>query len=685
MHDFDDCIEKMLTFAFGLYKVKKMKTDLKTNIKLYQVSSRYYRPENEIELASLTRYEKVPTTVMGNADEGAREAAREAAQVIARCIETRGRCVIGFGAGRHVVKVYDELVKLYFADKVSFADVVAFDLSELGLGGDEELSLHDYLNEHLYAKVDIEHNNIHTFKYLSHIEDVHGLCKAYEREIIDAGGLDLVLCDINNDGSIAYNEPGSARNSACRLMLLGSDSRSRVAEDLQSDLVPKTAVTLGIGNILSAASIICVAWEEDSAQALYDTIEGNMTDLVPASFLQVHSEAMIIADLDAASRLTRISYPWKVTSCEWNDYLIRRAIVWLSAQTGKPVLQLTNKDYNDNGLSELVALFDSAYNVNIKIFNDLQHTITGWPGGKPDADDTYRPERATPYPKRVLVFSPHPDDAVVSMGGTVRRLVQQGHDVSIAFQTDADVAVSDEDLLRSVLLADRLTRRFEGGGFKFIEQTLAQLLGNTNAGAPDGDDMRFFKGSIMLSEAMMACRQMGVPKKNLYDLRMPFYVNDPHGQGKVSDADVAVIQDLIQRLQPHQIFVDNDLVDPHGTHVRATTAVLHALDNLKDEPFMRDCRVWLYRGQWGQWDVDQVEMAVPMSPEEFGDKRAAILQFHSQIHDAPFRSSADAQLPWQRSIERNRDLAERYQQLGLATYEAIEAFVQYRFRPDEAD
>lgn len=660
-----------------------MKTDLKTNIKLYQVSSRYYRPENEVELASLTRYEKVPTTVIENAELGAREAALEVARVIGRCVEQRGRCVIGFGIGRYVFKVYDELVKLYFADKVSFADVVAFDLSELGVGAGDGLCLHDCISERLYSKVDIENENIHGFSRLSSIEDVHGMCKAYEREIIDAGGLDLVLCDLNIDGSIAYNEPGSARNSACRLMLLGSDSRSRIAEDFQCDMVPKTAVTLGMGNILSAGEVICVAWEEDSAMALHDTIEGKMSDQVPASFLQVHNDVNIFADLDAASRLTRISYPWKVTSCEWNDYLIRRAIVWLSGQTGKPVLQLTNKDYNDYGLSELVALFDSAYNVNIKIFNDLQHTITGWPGGKPDADDTYRPERATPYPKRVLVFSPHPDDAVVSMGGTVRRLVQQGHDVSIAFQTDADVAVSDEDMLRSLLLADRLTKRFEGVGFKFIEETLAKLMSGQMP--DDNGDTRYFKGSIMLSEAMMACRQMGIQQDHLYDLRMPFYLNDPHGQGRLTDADVTVIQDLITQVKPHQIFVDNDLVDPHGTHVRATGAVLHALDNLKDEPFMRDCRVWLYRGQWGQWDVDQVEMAVPMSPEEFGDKRAAILQFQSQIHDAPFRSSADAKLPWQRSIERNRDLAERYQQLGLATYEAIEAFVQYRFRSDATE
>ena len=655
----------------------KMKTDLKTNMKFQQVSKRYYLPENEIELASLTRFEKVPAIIMENARDGARKAALDAARIINDCIAKRGRCVIGFGSGRYVLKVYDELVKLYFADKVNFNDVVAFNLSELGLGDGDILNLNQVIQERLYAKVDIEPDNIHTFSRIDAIENVHSLCKAYEREIIEAGGLDLVLCDLMPDGSLAYNEPGSALNSTCRLIMLGSDARSRIAEYFQSETVPKTAVTLGIGNILSANKIICVTWEEDSAQALFDTVEGAMTDLVPASFLQVHGDACIIADLDASSHLTRISHPWKVTSCEWNDHLIRRAIVWLCAQTGKPILKLTNKDYNDYGLSELLALFDSAYNVNIKIFNDLQHTITGWPGGKPDADDTHRPERANPFPKRVLIFSPHPDDAVVSMGGTVRRLIEQGHDVRIVFQTDGDVAVSDDDLMRSVLLAERLTKHYEGHSFKFIDDTLTRLTGDSD-GAGITDGLRYFKGSILLSEAMMACRQMGVPRKNLTDLRMPFYVNDPRGQGKISEQDVAVIQELITQVKPHQIFFDNDLVDPNGTHVRATGAVMHALDNLKDEPFMRDCRVWMYRGQWGQWDVDLVEMAVPMSPEEFGDKRDAILKFHSQIHDAPFRSSADGKLSWQRSIDRNRDLANHYQQLGLATYEAIEAFVQYR-------
>ena len=652
-----------------------MKTDLNTNIKFHQVSNRYYQPGNEIEFASLTRYEKIYTTVMETADDGAREAALEVAQVINQCVESRGRCVIALGAGRYVLKVYDELVKLYFADKVSFADVVAFNLCELG--DNDSPRLHDRIAEHLYAKVDIEPGNIHTIPPINATDDVYSQCKAYERDIMDAGGLDLVLCDLNNDGSLALNEPGSARTSTCRLMLLGDETRTRVADAFQADAAPKTAVTLGISDILRADKVICVAWEEDSAMALFNTIEGKMTDLLPASFLQVHNDAKVFADLDAASRLTRVSYPWKVTSCHWNDYLIRRAIVWLCGQTGKPVLKLTNKDYNDNGLSELVALYDSAYNVNIKIFNNLQHTITGWPGGKPNADDTYRPERAVPYPKRVLIFSPPPDDAIVSMGGTIRRLVQQGHDVYIAFETNGDVAVSDDDLLRNVMLADRVMRNFgKEASLPFVEQAMTRLKEKSPFDNEDRD-VRYYKGSIMLSEAYMACRHMGVPKKNLRDLALPFYTEDPNGQGRLTEADVTVIRDLIADIKPHQIFFDNDLVDPHGTHVRATGAVVHALEQLKGEDFMGDCRVWMYRGQWGQWDVDHVQMAVPMSPEEFGDKREAILQFHSQIHDAPFRSNADGKLPWQRSIERNRDLAEQYQRLGLATYEAIEAFVQY--------
>ncbi|MBQ0119591.1 MAG: 6-phosphogluconolactonase, partial [Bacteroidales bacterium] len=436
-----------------------MKANLTSKIQLDQVSKRYYKPESELELASLTRFEKVYTKVVETHAEGALDAALDIAETIDRCVKEKGRCVIGLGAGKCVLEVYDQLVKLYFADKVSFASVVAFNLSELELGvvtSDEQRSTFNRLKQRLFNKVDIDPNNIHTFSNEATKENVHKLCRAYETEIDEYGGLDLVVCEITKSGSMALNEPGSTSNSSCRLMLLGNKARAHLSEAFQCDTAPLTAVTLGISNIMSASHIIGVAWGESSAAPLLDVVEGRMGEQVPASFLQMHHNAKIVADLEATSQLTRISLPWKVTSCEWTDYLTRRAIVWLCKQTGKPILKLTNKDYNDNGLSELVALFGSAYAVNIRVFNDVQHTITGWPGGKPNADDSSRPERATPYPKRVLVFSPHPDDAVVSMGGTLRRLVQQGHDVHVVFQTSGDVAVEDENALRGLMVNEKM-------------------------------------------------------------------------------------------------------------------------------------------------------------------------------------------------------------------------------------
>ena len=320
-----------------------MNTDISSRIKLDQVSQHYYRPESEIELASLTRCEKVNTLITQTRTEGATSAANDIAQIIERTVHERGRCVIGFGAGKCALDVYDELVKLYFADKLSFSDVIAYNISELGLGvvdDESEQSTMARLQRRLFSKVDIEPGNIHTFSQDANKENVHRLCKAYEAEIVENGGLDLVVCELTKNGSLAFNEPGSAMNTSCRLMLLGNESRTRVAEAFQCDDKPITAVTLGIGNLMSARHIIGVAWGEDSARAVYDTIEGRVTDLVPASFMQMHHDAKLVVDLEAATRLTRISYPWKVTSCEWTPYLIRRAIVWLCKQTKKPILKL---------------------------------------------------------------------------------------------------------------------------------------------------------------------------------------------------------------------------------------------------------------------------------------------------------------------------------------------------------
>ena len=654
---------------------------------LDQVSQRYYRPGSEIELASLTRYEKVYTKVVESSGEGAADVAGDIADEIGRCVREKGRCVIGMGTGKAALDVYDELVKLYFADKLSFAGVIVFNIGELELGAidkTEERSTFNRLRRHLFNKVDIDPANVHTFSSSATNENVHSLCKAYENEISEYGGLDILICQLTKNGSLAYNEPGSSMNSSCRLMLLGSDTRTRVAEAFQCETAPRTAVTLGMSNLLAARRIICVAWGEDSAKAVFDTIEGPMVGQVPASFLQMHHNVKLVVDLEAASMLTRINYPWQVTSCEWTDYLIRRAIVWLCRKTGKPILKLTNKDYNDNGLGELALLFGSAYNVNIRIFNEVQHTITGWPGGKPNADDSSRPERATPYPKRVLAFSPHPNDVVVSMGGTLRRLVEQGHEVHVVFQTDGDIAVGDEDVMRHILLNERLLQRYgqPNDDQTAMYRTMRNALASKVPGDADIPAVRFFKGQILACESLLALDSMGVKTENVHELHLPFHTDEPFGLGKVTAADVQGIKGIIERVKPHQIFVSDDLTDPNGTHERATSAVLMAVEELQAEPYMRDCRVWMYRGQWSQWNVDRVEMAVPMSPEEFRDKSDAVLKFRSQVHDASFRDNADGILSWERSLKNNRTLADDYIKLGLASYEAIEAFVKYNPKKD---
>ena len=368
-----------------------------------------------------------------------------------------------------------------------------------------------------------------------------------------------------------------------------------------------------------------------------------------------------------------------MTSCEWTDKLIRRAIVWLCQQTGKPILKLTNKDYNDFGLGELVALYGSAYNVNIKVFNELQHTITGWPGGKPNADDTYRPERANPYPKRVIIFSPHPDDDVISMGGTFKRLVDQGHDVHVAYETSGNIAVGDEDMLRYFMMMDKIAPMF---GFdveqyeKLSKEVRDFVQSKTSAGDVDSKEIREIKTMIRQAEATIACNYIGVKPDHIHFLRLPFYETGTIKKGDLTEKDVNIVKKLLEEVKPHQIFVAGDLADPHGTHRVCTDAVLAAIDELKGQKWMKDCRVWMYRGAWAEWEIDHIEMAVPISPEELRFKRNSILKHQSQMENAPFLGDDD-RLFWQRAEDRNRATAELYNSLGLASYEAMEAFVEY--------
>lgn len=437
---------------------------------------------------------------------------------------------------------------------------------------------------------------------------------------------------------------------------------------------------MGISDMMEARQITLIAWGEQKAESIKEMVEGRVSESMPASFLQTHPNAKVVIDLSAASNLTRISYPWLVTSCDWNNKLIRRAIVWLCDKVGKPILKLTNKDYSDNGLSELLTIYGSAYNVNIKIFNDLQHTITGWPGGKPNADDTYRPERAKPYPKKIIIFSPHPDDDVISMAGTFQRLVNQGHEVHVAYQTSGNIAVNDEEVIRYISVINSIRNRFDPGNvaiLKKYEQIRNYLLYEKKKDDVDTPDVLFIKAQIRREEARTADRYIGVPDDNIHFLDLPFYETGRVKKNPLSEKDVLIVKNFIESIQPHQIYVAGDLADPHGTHKVCLDAALAAIDLVKDQEWFKDCRIWMYRGAWMEWEIDHIEMAVPLSPEELRQKRNAILKHQSQMESAPFLGD-DERLFWQRAEERNKATAELYWKLGLASYEAIEAFVEYK-------
>ena len=660
-----------------------MKTNLSSQITLNRVSPRYYRPENAFERSVLTRLEKIPADIYESAEEGANHIACEIAQLI-RDKQKAGRfCVLALPGGNSPRNVYSALIRMHKEEGLSFRNVIIFNLYEYyPLTADAINSNLNALKEMFLDHVDIDKQNIFSPDGTIPKDTIFEYCRLYEQRIESFGGLDAVLLGIGRVGNIGFNEPGSRLNSTTRLILLDNDSRNEASKMFGSiESTPISSITMGVSTILAAKKIFLMAWGDDKAKMVKECIEGAVTDTIPASYLQTHNNAHVIIDLSAAGNLTRIHRPWLVTSCEWNDKLIRSAIVWLCQLTGKPILKLTNKDYNENGLSELLALFGSAYNVNIKIFNDLQHTITGWPGGKPNADDTYRPERAKPYPKRVVVFSPHPDDDVISMGGTIRRLVEQKHDVHVAYETSGNIAVGDEEVIRFLHFINGFNQIFNNSEDKVITDKYAEIrkfLKEKKDGDIDTRDILTIKGLIRRGEARTACTYNNIPLDHCHFLDLPFYETGRIQKGPLTEADVEIVRNLLREVKPHQIFVAGDLADPHGTHRVCTDAVFAAIDLEKEEgaKWLKDCRIWMYRGAWAEWEIENIEMAVPISPEELRAKRNSILKHQSQMESAPFLGN-DERLFWQRSEDRNRGTATLYDQLGLASYEAMEAFVEY--------
>ena len=656
--------------------------NLSSSIVLNKIPEQFYRPRTAVDRSEITRNEKLTTEIFAKVDEGVRLIAN-AIEADIKAAETAGRdCVLGLGTGQSLTPVFEELIRRHEAG-LSFANVVVFNAYEyFPLNEGSKNSSLVKLHELFLDKVDVKPENVFSFDGTIAQNMVTEHCRAYEKQIKAHGGIDILVLGIGRRGNVASNEPGSGLTSVARLVLTDDITRNEMNMSFVSqEPVPPCSVTLGMSNILKAKKIFVTAWGDEKADIIQKMVEGNISEDIPATFLQTHADATVVTDLAAAAKLTRIVHPWLVTRCEWNDKLTRSAVVWLCQKTGKPILKLTNKDYNDNGLNELLALYGSGYNVNIKIFNDLQHTITGWPGGKPNADDTYRPERANPFPKRVIVFSPHPDDDVISMGGTIRRLVQQGHDVHIAYETSGNIAVGDEEVTRFMHFVNGFNQLFIDNSEETIKKMYADIktfLANKKAGDIDTPEVRTIKGLIRRGEARTACTFNGIPLDHVHFLDLPFYESGKIEKLPMSERDVNIVRDLILEVKPQQIFVAGDLADPHGTHRKCTDAVLAALDLEKEAnaAWLKDCRVWMYRGAWAEWEIENIEMCVPMSPEELRAKRNSILKHSSQMESAPFLGN-DERLFWQRSEDRNHDTAKLYHDLGLACYEAMEAFVEY--------
>ncbi|WP_262278928.1 glucosamine-6-phosphate deaminase [Hallella absiana] len=661
-----------------------MHFNLTSHIVLNKVAENLYQPKTAVERSELTRFEKIHTDIFPKTE----DAVDNIADAIEREIKAKAQenkpCLLALGTGQSLTPIYEELVRRHQCEGLSFHNVIVFNVYDYfpQKAGSAITSLRQ-LRDRLLDHVDICPENIFSPDGSVAQENIQDQCAQYEQQIQRYGGLDIALLGIGRSGNIAANEPGSVITSRSRLILIDSVSREEMTMSFGGqEPVPPCSITMGISTILSARHIFLTAWGDDKADIIQKTVEGPITEDIPASFLQTHNDAHVVIDLAAAAKLTRIVHPWLVSNCKWDDKLTCAAVVWLCEKTQKPILKLTNKDYNSNGLSELLALYGSAYNCNIRIFNHLQHTITGWPGGKPNDDDTYRPERAKPYPKRVIVFSPHPDDDVISMGGTLHRLVEQGHDVHIAYETSGDIAVNDEEVTRFMHFLNGFNQLFMNADDQVIVSMyhdIKQFLANKKEGDIDTQDVRTIKGLIRRGEARTASTYNGVHSDHVHFLDLPFYESGRVEKYPMTERDVNIVRRLLQDIKPHQIFVAGDLADPHGTHRKCTDAVLAAIDleQQAGAEWLNDCRIWMYRGAWAEWDVKDIEMCVPMSPEQLRHKRNAILKHASQADFAPFLGN-DERLFWQRAEDRNRATAKKYDDLGLACYEAMEAFVEYK-------
>lgn len=626
------------------------------------------------------RFENIETVIYDHSISASFAVAREIANLIRVKQVQKQPCVLGLATGSSPIGLYAELVRLHKEEGLSFKNVITFNLDEYYPMQPNSINSYvRFMKELLFDQIDIFPENYHIPDGTLSKEEIADYCANYDAKIKALGGIDLQILGIGRNGHIGFNESGSLQNSKTRLVALDHITRVAASIDfLGLSNTPRTAITLGVKKIMEAKRVILFAWGEGKSNIIQQSVEGPVTNQVPASFLQEHNNATFILDKEASSKLTRVKTPWLVEKIEWNNKMIRKAVLGLAQKVSKPILTLTDTDYIENGLSELLADLGPAYDMNIKIFKDLQNTITGWPGGKPNADDSKRPERAEPAKKRVLIFSPHPDDDIISMGGTFIRLQEQGHEVHVAYQTSGNIAVTDSEALRYANFVWDYNDKFGIRSDEALDiyKGAVKFLNNKKDSESDTKEIRSIKGLIRKGEARATAQYVGLKEEQIHFMELPFYETGKIEKKPIGEQDIQLTMDLIEQVKPHQIYAAGDLADPHGTHKVCLDVIFESVKKLKSKKFMKDCWVWLYKGAWQEWNADEIEMVVPMSPDQVIEKRYGIFKHQSQKDGIVFQGG-DAREFWQRAEDRNKETSDLYHDLGMARYAAMEAFVRW--------
>lgn len=628
-------------------------------------------------------FEKIPVRIFPDAQEGSVYVAGEIAKLIREKAARNENCVLGMATGGTPILLYAELVRMHREEGLSFKNVITFNLDEYyPISREAYQSYWSFMHRHLFNHIDIDPANIHIPDGTWPKEEIKQHCAAYEKKFEEAGGIDLQILGIGLNGHIGFNEPGSSIHSKTRLVNL--DNTTRLANTYEFEnisKVPRLAVTMGISTILQSKRILLMGWGSKHA-IIARSVEGDVSEQVPASILQQHNDCTFVIDEAAAADLTRVKSPWLTGDCVWTPSMVKRAVVQLSLKTGKPILSLTSDDYVENSLSELLVEKGDAYEINLEVYYMLRDTITGWPGGKPNAVIPAHPERSEPHPKRCLIFSPHPDDDIISMGGTFMRLHDQGNEVHVGYQTSGNIAVTDEFVTRFIDFAVGFEEMFGIDNKKSQEILTAArtYIANKHKDQSDTKEIRSIKGLIRRCEAKATCRYVGLTEDRYHFMNLPFYETGTIDKKPMSDEDVKITMDLLRKIKPHQVYCAGDLADPHGTHKVCLEIVFESLRRLKasGESWVKDCWVWLYKGAWQEWDISEIEMAVPMSPDQVMKKRFGIFIHQSQKDMVPFQGS-DSREFWQRAEDRNANTAELYASLGMTKYAALEAFVRWHY------